>query len=62
MIGEAREVKPENNGTSFAYVRLFNMPEMAEYGWTENKHLRDKTDRLPANMPTVDGFGEGVKP
>ena len=26
MIGEARDVKPEEDGTSFAYVRLFNMP------------------------------------
>ena len=62
VIGEARDVKPEQNGTSFAYVRLFNMPEMAEYGWTENKHLRSKTEGLPGNVPTVDGLGEEVQP
>ena len=44
VIGEARDVKPEQDGTSFAYVRLFNMPECAEYGWTEDKHLRCKTE------------------
>jgi hypothetical protein len=62
VIGEARDVKPEQNGTSFAYVRLFNMPEMAEYGWTENKHLRNKAEGLPSNVPTPDGFGEEVQP
>jgi hypothetical protein len=27
VIGEAREIEPDRNGTCFAYVRLFNMPE-----------------------------------
>ncbi len=61
VIGEAREVQPDNNKTAFAYVRLFNMPECAEYGWTENKHLRSKAEGLPSNVPKVDGFGEEVQ-
>ena len=32
IIGEARSVEKGTNGTSFAFVRLFSMPEMAEYG------------------------------
>jgi len=62
VIGEAREVKPDKNGTSFAYVRLFKMPEMAEYGWTENKHLREKAAGLPSNAVAADGFTEEVQP
>jgi len=61
VIGEARDVKPEENGTSFAYVRLFNMPEMAEYGWTENRHLREKTAGLPNGASAADGFTEEVQ-
>jgi hypothetical protein len=44
VIGEAREIEPDRNGTCFAYVRLFNMPELAEYGSIERKNLRDKND------------------
>ena len=62
VIGEARDVKPEKNGTSFAYVRLFNMPEMAEYGWTENKHLCEKSQGLPTNVAAADGFTDEVQP
>jgi len=42
VIGEAREVQPDQNGTCFAYVRLFHMPEGAEYGRIEKKYLRSK--------------------
>ena len=62
VIGEARAVKPEENGTSFAYVRLFNMPECAEYGWTENKHLREKAAGLPNSAAAADGFTDVVQP
>jgi hypothetical protein len=44
ILGEAREVQHEKNGTCFAYVRLFGAPEMAEYGTIERKNLRDKSD------------------
>ena len=40
--GEAHSVEPGENGISFAYVRLFNMPECAEYGSIESAHLRSK--------------------
>jgi hypothetical protein len=42
LIGEARDVEQGRNGRSFAYVRLFEMPEMAEYGDIETRHLRAK--------------------
>ena len=57
----ARTLSPTENGTSFAYVRLFTMPECAEYGWTENRYLRNKAEGLPSNAPTADGFGEEVQ-
>ena len=44
ISGEARSVETGDNGISFAYVRLFNMPEMAEYGSIESAHLRSKND------------------
>ena len=53
VIGEARDVEPDRNGTSFAYVRLFNMPEMAEYGTIERKHLLDKA----SGVGRADGTG-----
>jgi hypothetical protein len=62
VVGEAREVQAEKNGTCFAYVRLFNMPEMAEYGTVEGKHLREKTKVLVAGHTNADGFAEGVQP
>ncbi len=43
IIEEARPVEPGHNGVSFAYVRLFAMPEMAEYGSIEAEKLRSKT-------------------
>jgi len=42
VVGEAREVQPDQNGTCFAYVRLFQMPERAEYGRIEKQYLRSK--------------------
>ena len=42
IAGEARAVTPAENGTNFAYVRLFNMPENAEYGYIETAYLRSK--------------------
>ena len=62
VIGEARDVEPDKNGTCFAYVRLFNMPECAEHGAIERKHLREKTDGLPNDVATADGFTDGVQP
>mgnify|MGYP001235002774 CR=1 FL=1 len=43
IAGEAHSVKPADNGQSFAYVRLFNMPECAEFDYIETAHLRSKT-------------------
>lgn len=42
IAGEARDVKSAEVGMCFAYVRLFNMPEMAEFGYVETAHLRPK--------------------
>ena len=42
IIGEAHSVESDGNDTSFAYVRLFSVPEGAEYGTIENKYLRNK--------------------
>lgn len=42
IIGEAREVEPESNGTCFAFVRLFAMPECAEYGSIPARNLKKK--------------------
>ena len=43
IMGEAHSVDPGQNGVSFAFVRLFAMPEMAEYGSIESEKLRIKT-------------------
>lgn len=43
FIGEAREVDQDKNGISFAFVRLFGMPEMAEYGSIETAKLQAKS-------------------
>lgn len=32
IVGEARDIRDAGNGMCFAYVRLFGMPELAEYG------------------------------
>ncbi len=42
IIGEAHSVEEGTNGTSFAFVRLFAMREMAEYGYVDTAHLRRK--------------------
>ncbi len=42
IAGEAHSVEPGGNGQSFAFVRLFNMPEGAEYGCIETAYLRWK--------------------
>ncbi len=42
IIGEAHSVEPSGNGRSFGFVRLFNMPESAEYGYIEPARLRRK--------------------
>jgi len=43
IVGEAHSVEPSDDGQSFAFVRLFSMPEMAEYGYIETDRLRPKT-------------------
>ena len=43
IAGEARDVKPVGDGMCFAFVRLFNMLEMAESGYIEAARLRRKT-------------------
>ena len=47
IVGEAHSVEPDGNGTSFAFVRLFNMPEAAEYGHIETARLQTKNGKLP---------------
>jgi len=42
IAGEAHSVEPGSNGRSFAFVRPFNMPEAAEFGYIETAHLRRK--------------------
>ena len=42
IIGEARSVEKGTNGTRFAFVRLFSMPEMAEYGAMPAANLLEK--------------------
>ena len=42
VVGEAHSVETEGNGLSFAFVRLFNMPENAEFGYIETAYLRPK--------------------
>ena len=62
VVGEAREVEPDRNGTCFAYVRLFQTPEGAEYGTIERNHLHEKTHGLPTGMSDGNGWAEGVQP
>ena len=63
IIGEAREVKPDQNGTCFAYVRLFQVPEGAEYGRIEGKYLRHKAaDQLSNPNTAGDESAEGDEP
>ena len=44
LVGEAHSVKQGANGMSFAFVRLFSIPEMAEYGYIETNKLSAKAD------------------
>ena len=57
LIGEAHSVGPEKNGYCVAYVRLFVMPEMAEFGPVDRDNLRSKTvglheDAANQSLPT----------
>ena len=44
IVGEARSVQPADQGMSFAFVRLFPMPEMAEHSYIATRQLRAKTN------------------
>lgn len=44
IVGEAHSVKPADHGMSFAFVRLFRTPEMAEHGYISTSQLRAKTN------------------
>ena len=44
IVGEAHSVKPADHGMSFAFVRLFRMPDLAEHGNIANNQLRAKTN------------------
>ena len=44
IVGEARDVEAADDGLAFAFVRLFAMPEMAEYGSIESSRLQPKAD------------------
>lgn len=48
IIGEARSVKPADDERSFAFVRLFNMPDEAEFGYIATKQLQIKNGQAPA--------------
>lgn len=56
VIGEARAVQPDQNGTCSAYVRLFQMTGSAEYGRIEQKYLREKATGLVCDHE-ADGDG-----
>ena len=45
IVGEAHSIEPGNNGTSFAFVKLFNMVDMAEYGYIESCRLQAKSGK-----------------
>jgi len=62
VMGEAREVQPDKNGTCFAYVRLFQIPEGAEYGTIERQHLREKSAGLTGDARDGDGCTDEVGP
>jgi len=42
LIGEAKEVRPDIEGISFGYVKLWGMEEFAEYGSIEDRNLVSK--------------------
>lgn len=62
VIGEARNIEPDRNGTCFAYVRLFNMPECAEQGTIERKFLQEKAAGLPNIAAAADDITGEVHP
>ena len=43
LVGEAHSVEAAHDGMSFAYVRLFSMPECAEHGYIAATQLRRKS-------------------
>jgi hypothetical protein len=45
IIGEAHSVKPADDRMSFAFVRLFRLPECAEYGYISSAQLRSKNGK-----------------
>jgi len=63
VLGEARDVQPDGNGTCFAYVRLFQIPEGAEYGTIEQQYLRAKAASLACDHAAGgDGLTDEVQP
>jgi len=48
IVGEAHSVEPSNNGMSFAFVKLFNMVDCAEYGYIESSRLQVKNEQAHA--------------
>ena len=54
IAGEAHSVEPASNGQSFAYIRLFNIPEMSEYGYIETARLRSKQDTSSTDTSACD--------
>jgi hypothetical protein len=51
IAGEAHSVSPAEDGMCFAYVRLFNMPECAEFGYIETDRLRSKSAEPQPGAP-----------
>lgn len=47
VVGEAHSVEPDSNGMIFAFVRLFNLPDGAEFGYIETARLQAKNGKLP---------------
>jgi hypothetical protein len=44
IVGEAHSVKPADHSMSFAFVRLFRMPDLAEHGYIATNQLRVKSN------------------
>ena len=45
IVGEARSVKPADEGMSFAFVRLFRLPDCAKYGYIASAQLQSKNGK-----------------
>lgn len=45
IVGEAHSVKPADEGMSFAFVRLFRLPDCAEYGYIASAQLQSKNGK-----------------